>query len=145
MEIYWKKLSKTAIIPKRATEYSAGFDLCADIEEPVIIYPGDIKVIGTSLAAQPSDPETVLMIFARSGLASRHGITLANSVGVVDSDYRGEIKIPLINLGKEKFTIEPQMRIAQLVCMPVIIPVSKERKSLDETKRGSGGFGSTGA
>jgi dUTP pyrophosphatase len=84
------------------------------------------------------------MIYARSGLASKYGITLANSVGVVDSDYRGEIKVALINLSDKDFIIEPCMRIAQLVVTPVEFAESEEKTELDETKRGDGGFGSTG-
>jgi dUTP pyrophosphatase len=144
MKIYWKKLSQSAVIPKRATKYSAGFDLCADIKEPVTIKAGEIKLIGTGLAVQPSDMNVALMIYARSGLASKYGITLANSVGVVDSDYRGEIKVALINLSDKDFIIEPCMRIAQLVVTPVELAESEEKTELDETKRGDGGFGSTG-
>lgn len=143
-DIYWKKLTDTAIIPKRETEYSAGIDLHADIKEDIEINPGEIKLIGTGLSAEPSQKECALFIFARSGLSTKNGIALANGVGVVDSDYRGEIKVPLINLGKDIFTVKQGMRIAQLVCMPILFTKNIEKNHLEESKRGNGGFGSTG-
>lgn len=139
-----KKLNPDAIIPKQATGGSAGMDLSACLENDVIIKPGEIKMIPTGLAAAPDTDECVLLIYARSGLASKHGIAPANCVGVVDSDYRGEIKVALINHGKENFTITHGMRIAQLVMTPVILPELLEVSELDETERSTGGFGSTG-
>ncbi|MCI5911377.1 MAG: dUTP diphosphatase [Oscillospiraceae bacterium] len=144
MELFWKKLNENAIIPERKTELSAGFDLCACIDEDVVIHSGEIKKIGTGLAVEPSDKNVVLLVFARSGIASKNGVTLANSVGVIDSDYRGEIIVPLINNGKEDFTITKNMRMAQLVCMPVLFPESVEKTELSDTSRGTKGFGSTG-
>ena len=139
-----KKLSPDAVIPKQATRGSAGMDLSACIKEDVVIRPGEIKMIGTGLAVSPDTEECVLLIYARSGLACKNGIAPANCVGVVDSDYRGEIKVALINHGKEDFTVTPGMRIAQLVMTPVILPVIEQVTELDDTERSTGGFGSTG-
>lgn len=144
MTLYFQKLRENAVIPSRATPYSAGVDLCACLDAPMEIPAGKTVMIPTGLAAQPSDMRTALLIYARSGLASRHGITLANAVGVVDSDYRGEIQIPLHNLSSEPFVVEHGMRIAQLVAAPVVFPEIQETDRLDDTLRGSGGFGSTG-
>lgn len=139
-----KRLRDNVTMPFYATSGSAGLDLSADIDEAVTIKKGEIKMIPTGLAISIPTNEIGAFIFARSGLAAKHGICLANSVGVVDSDYRGEIKCALINLGDKDFTIEKGDRIAQLVFMPVAIASLKEVDTLDETERGAGGFGSTG-
>lgn len=139
-----KKLNENAVVPVQATAGSAGMDLSACLDNDVIIAPGEIKLIPTGLAAAPDTDQCALLIYPRSGLASKHGISLANCVGVVDSDYRGEIKIPLINNGHESFTVTNGMRIAQMIMTPVIIPRIEAADSLDETQRSSGGFGSTG-
>lgn len=144
MILSFKKLRKNAVIPKRATSDSAGLDLCACVDEPVTIPAGEIRIIPTGLAASPENKETALLIYPRSGLSSKYAVSLANCVGVVDSDYRGEICVPLINQGKSAFTVEYGMRIAQLIVSPVIFPEVEERSCLDETSRGTGGFGSTG-
>jgi len=137
------KVRENATIPKRATEGSAGIDLCACIDEEIVISPRDIVKIPTGIAV--SVPNSyVSLLFARSGLSTKHGIGLANSVGVVDSDYRGEVIVALINNGKEPYTITPNERIAQLCVMPVAILPIVECESLDDTERGDGGFGSTG-
>lgn len=139
-----KKIRDNAIIPSRATAGSAGFDLCACIDCDTIIEPGEIKLIPTGLAAQPDADNVALMIYPRSGLSFRYGISLANCVGVIDSDYRGEICVPLINHSSAAFTVENGMRIAQLVVTPIIIPGIEIAGSLDDTSRGSDGFGSSG-
>ena len=139
-----KKLNENAVVPAQATAGSAGMDLSACLDNDVIIAPGEIKHIPTGLAAAPDTDQCALLIYPRSGLASKHGISLANCVGVVDSDYRGEIKIPLINNSHESFTVTNGMRIAQMIMTPVIIPRIEAADSLDETQRSSGGFGSTG-
>lgn len=139
-----KKLNENAVVPAQATAGSAGMDLSACLDNDVIIAPGEIKLIPTGLAAAPDTDQCALLIYPRSGLASKHGISLANCVGVVDSDYRGEIKIPLINNGHESFTVTNGMRIAQIIMTPVIIPRIEAADKLDETQRSSGGFGSTG-
>ena len=144
MEIRFQKLDTRATLPVRATPGSAGLDLCACLEAPVTIPPGGTVMIPLGLAAQPSDSQIALLIFPRSGLASRYGITLANSVGVVDSDYRGEWMVPLHNLSSVPFTVEHGMRVAQLVVVPVVFADAMETQELDATERGTGGFGSSG-
>ena len=139
-----KKLNENAVVPAQATAGSAGMDLSSCLDNDVIIAPGEIKLIPTGLAAAPDTDQCALLIYPRSGLASKHGISLANCVGVVDSDYRGEIKIPLINNSHESFTVTNGMRIAHMIMTPVIIPRIEAADSLDETQRSSGGFGSTG-
>lgn len=144
MTLYFKKLKESAILPQRATPLSAGVDLCACLDAPVELKPGSTVLIPTGLAVQPSETDVALLIYPRSGLATKHGITLANAVGVVDSDYRGEIGVALHNLGAEPFFVEHGMRIAQLVVTPVIFAETVQTDELDETERGSGGFGSSG-
>ncbi len=144
MQLAFQKLHQKAILPTRATAYSAGADLYACLDAPVCIPPGETVIIPLGIACQPSDPETVILIFPRSGLASKYGITLANAVGVVDSDYRGEWKIPLHNISHTEFFIKHGMRIAQAVVMPVLFPDILQIDQLDHTERGNSGFGSTG-
>lgn len=144
MTLKIKKLCEKAVIPQRATKGSAGLDLSACTDSDIVIEPGEIKMIPTGISAAPDSENAALMIYPRSGLASKHGIALANCVGVVDSDYRGEIKVPLINHGKESFIVTDGMRIAQMVVTPVLLPEIIETDMLDETDRNSGGFGSTG-
>lgn len=142
--IRFQKLHPNAVIPQRATPGSAGLDLVACMEEPVLLPPGGRAMIPTGLAMAIPTAEWVGLVYARSGLAVRHGITLSNSVGVIDSDYRGEIRVGLCNLGQEPYTIQPGERIAQLVITPVLMPPVEEADELDNTERGTGGFGSTG-
>lgn len=139
-----KKVNENAVIPHRATEGSAGLDLCACIEEPIALAGGEAALIPTGLAIALPSAQYGAFVFARSGLSIKHGIGLLNSVGVIDSDYRGEIKVGVINQIKEPYTIQPGERIAQLVVMPVSTMPVEEAESLDETERGAGGFGSTG-
>ena len=139
-----KKVQENAVIPKRATEGSAGLDLCACIDAPLTLNSGDTALIPTGLAIELPSSQYGAFVFARSGLSIKHGIGLLNAVGVIDSDYRGEIKVGVINQIKEPYTIEPGERIAQLVIMPVgTLPV-EEAQTLGESERGAGGFGSTG-
>ena len=145
MKLLFKKLRQNAIIPKRATTGSAGLDLCACIENPLEIKSGEIVKIPTGLAVEYVGEESVaLLIYSRSSLATKYGLTLANSVGVVDLDYRGEIMVSIINHGKESFTVTPDERVAQLVVTPVLMPETEEVCELSQTNRGEGGFGSTG-
>ncbi|WP_300269330.1 dUTP diphosphatase [uncultured Flavonifractor sp.] len=130
--------------PSRATEGSAGMDLCACIEEDRIIAPRQLVKIPTGIAIALPGPEYVALVYARSGLGIRHGVSLSNGVGVIDSDYRGEIMVGLTNLSDVPYTIHPGDRIAQLVVAPVILPELERAEELDETGRGTGGFGSTG-
>lgn len=139
-----KKLRENAKMIQRATKGSAGMDLHACIDSEITIEPGEIKVIPTGLAIALQNENYVAYIYARSGLAIKHGITLANCVGVVDSDYRGEVCVGLTNISKNPYTIMPDERIAQLVIAPVCICDAVEVEDLDSTERGEGGFGSTG-
>lgn len=130
-------------LPAYGTALSAGCDLRAAIVVPVSIAPGARAVIPTGLAvALP--PGTELQIRPRSGLAVRHGLTVLNAPGTIDADYRGEIQVPLINLGAEPFVVQRGERIAQAVLAPVVQIRWVEVDTLDETERGAGGFGSTG-
>ena len=139
-----KKLHEGAVIPHRATPGSAGMDLYACIEEPVTIFPNQLVTVPTGIAIALPDSGCAALIFARSGLGVKHGIALSNGVGVIDSDYRGELKIGLINLSSEPYTISDGERVAQLVIAPVIVPTIEVADELDSTERAAGGFGSTG-
>lgn len=139
-----KKVHENAVIPHRATAWSAGLDLCACIDEPLTLAGGETALIPTGLAIALPSAQYGAFVFARSGLSIKHGIGLLNSVGVIDSDYRGEIKVGVINQIKEPYTVQPGERIAQLVVMPVSVMPVEEAADLDETERGTGGFGSTG-
>lgn len=139
-----KKLKNNAKMPFRATPGSAGMDLYACLDQPVTIPPHEIRMIPTGIAIALESPDFVAYLYARSGLAIKHGIAPANCVGVIDSDYRGEVCAGLLNATEKEFTIEPGERIAQLVIAPVILPEIEEVDELDETQRGAGGFGSTG-
>lgn len=130
-------------LPAPATAGSAGADLTAAVTEPVALLPGGRAKIPTGFAIQlPEGFEA--QVRPRSGLASKHGVTILNSPGTIDADYRGEIGVVLINLGAEPFTITRGMRIAQMVVAPVAQATWEEAEELDETERGAGGFGSTG-
>jgi len=138
------KVRENAKIPQRATGGSAGLDLCACIEEPVMIPARGSTVVPTGIAIALPNAELAAFVFARSGLAIKHGIGLLNGVGVIDSDYRGEICVGLANQFDEPYLIMPGERIAQMIVMPVSLLAVEQTDSLDETGRGSGGFGSTG-
>ncbi len=143
MDLCVKKVKPEAILPTKATADSAGYDLYACLGEAVVIPKGEIRMIPTGIAAAaPSG--TALMIYARSGLAAKFGVAPANCVGVVDSDYRGEIIVALLNSGVGDFVVEPKMRIAQMILSPILCPEIIETDCLSDTERGAGGFGSTG-
>lgn len=144
MELLLKKLSENAVLPQYATEGAAGMDLRACLDAPMTIEPGQRVRIPTGFAIALPGPEWVALIFARSGLATKHGVTLPNCVGVVDSDYRGEILVALTNLSGEPYTVQPGERVAQMVVTPVVRPTLVETDTLPDTQRGTGGFGSTG-
>ena len=139
-----KKLNENAVIPKAATGGSAGMDLYACLDGDITLKPGERALIPTGIAIALESEAYVAYIYARSGLAVKHGITLSNCVGVVDSDYRGEVKVGLINLSDKDYTVVGGDRIAQMVIAPVILPEIIETDELDETERSTGGFGSTG-
>jgi len=135
--------SKDLNLPRYHSELASGMDVAAAVEEPVTLEPGDIKLIPTGFAvALPSAYE--LQVRPRSGLAIKHGIAIVNAPGTIDADYRGEIKIGLVNLSREPFTIQRGDRIAQLILAPVCQARLRVVDSLEETKRGAGGFGHTG-
>lgn len=138
------KKREKAILPEKKTEGSAGFDLYACIEESITIKPRKIEMIPTGLAIHMLEENCTAFIFARSGLASRFGITLANGVGVVDNDYRGEILVPLCNISERDYSVNANDRIAQLIVMPVCDLDIQEKFSLQGTNRNESGFGSTG-
>ncbi len=142
-EILIKRLSDKVLLPKYETEGSSGLDLAAHINESVEIKPGSTAIIPTGLAVSiPKNFE--IQIRPRSGLAAKNQISVLNTPGTIDADYRGELKVILINLGVKSFLVENGARIAQMILCPVVKANLKEVKTLDDTKRGSGGFGSTG-
>lgn len=143
MEVLIKKLHDQATLPVYQTAGSAAADLSACIEEPVVLAPGERTVVPTGIAmALPHGYEA--QIRARSGLSAKHGICMANGIGTIDSDYRGEVGVILLNLGQEPFTVEPGMRIAQMAVVRCDQAVLRAVTELDETARGKGGYGSTG-
>ncbi len=142
-EILIKRLSKEILLPKYETVGSSGMDLSANINSSIDIPPGQTAIIPTGLSVSiPQGYE--IQIRPRSGIAAKKSVTVLNTPGTVDSDYRGEIKVILINLGKLSFTVEKGDRIAQMVICPVIKAKLKEVEDLNTTSRGEGGFGSTG-
>jgi dUTP pyrophosphatase len=142
-KILIKRFSKDIPLPKYETDGSSGMDLAANIDQDIKIEPGKSAIVPTGLAvAIPKGFE--IQIRPRSGLAAKHQISVLNTPGTIDADYRGELKVILINLGNNTFKIEKGLRIAQMVLCPIIKAILKEVEILEETKRGSGGFGSTG-
>lgn len=140
-----RRLDERAQVPAYQTALAAGLDMAACLPdgESITIFPGKIALVPTGIAlAIPPGFEG--QVRPRSGLSTRHGVTVPNAPGTIDADYRGEIKVALMNLGSEPFTVEHGMRVAQLVIAPVAHAVVEEVETLDETDRGSGGFGSTG-
>ena len=143
-ELKIKKLDEKAIIPTYGTEYSAGADLYALLDEDLEIKPGETIMIKTGLSMAIPNGYAGL-IYARSSLGSKKGLAPANKVGVIDSDYRGEIKVPLFNQSKETQIIAKNERIAQIIFTPYLKANFQETTDLDDTTRGTGGFGSTNA
>ncbi len=131
-------------MPAYATGGSAGLDLRACIDEPVTLRPGDSMLIPTGLAIHLGDPGLAAIIIPRSGLGHKHGIVLGNLVGLIDSDYQGQVLVSCWNRGKEPFVVNPMERIAQLVVVPVVQVELNIVETFDESLRGAGGFGSTG-
>lgn len=145
MQIQFKKLPHAADLPLPSyeSEYAAGMDIRAALEEPIILKPGERKLIPSGLKmAMPQGYEAQMR--PRSGLAYRNGITMLNTPGTIDADYRGELKMLAVNLGEESFTINHGDRIAQMVIAPVIQAEINKVETLSETERDTGGFGSTG-
>lgn len=143
MNIAFQKLNDKAVLPAYQTEHAAGMDVAACIDEPIVIAPHDRAIIPTGIAiALPAGYEA--QIRARSGLAAKFGIMPANGVGTIDADYRGEVGVILLNTSNESFTVEPGMRIAQMVIATYERAIWRESTQLDTTARGTGGYGSTG-
>lgn len=130
-------------LPQRMTEHAAGFDVCAAVADPVVLQPDEIRLVPCGFAmALPAGYEAQMR--PRSGLSSKHGVSMINAPGTIDADYRGEVAVPLVNHGKKPFTVERGMRIAQMVIKRVPPVELVEVENLDDTSRGSGGFGHTG-
>lgn len=130
--------------PRYATPGAAAMDLCACLDEPVTIPAGERALIPTGIAIALPSKDYVALLFVRSGLGIKKGICLSNGVGVIDSDYRGEVRVVLLNHGKQTQTIEHGERVAQFLITPVLTPAYEEVEELTDTDRGVGGFGSTG-
>ena len=148
MELKFKavhpKIGREIPLPQFATPGSAAMDLRACLDGPVTLRAGARAVIPTGLAMALPSQDYVALVFARSGLGIKKGVCLSNGVGVIDSDYRGEIAVGLVNLSGEDYTVQPGDRIAQLMVVPVVQPTVTLAPELDETDRGAGGLGSTG-
>ena len=134
LKVKIKKLRPEAVMPAYATDASAACDLCACIAEPVTLMPGERAKLPTGIAIAPERSDLVALVFSRSGMGVKHGITLSNSVGVIDADYRGS----------EAYTVQPCDRIAQMMFVPIYTAAFIPTEELDDTERGAGGFGSTG-
>ncbi len=143
VNVRFRRLREGAVVPRYMTAGAAGMDLSSAAETPLTIAAGARAGVPTGLAiALPVGFEA--QVRPRSGLASKHGVTVVNAPGTIDADYRGEIVVLLVNLGGEAYTIAPGDRVAQLVVAPVVQAVLEEVDTLDETARGAGGFGHTG-
>lgn len=138
------KMGTSIPLPMFATPGSAAMDLCACIDEPVTIKPGQRVMIPNGFAIALPSKDYVALLFPRSGLSTKSGISLANCVGVIDSDYRGPMMSALINHSSVDYTVNPGDRISQMMIVPVVHPEINVVDELDETERGEGGFGSTG-
>jgi len=144
LKVNYKLLDPRAKAPVYATPGAAAADLCALLDEPLTLQPGERTMIPTGLAIELPSPACVALLYARSGLAIKHGLTLPNCVGVIDSDYRGEVQVGLINQSNAPYTVQPGERIAQLCIAPVWQAAFTQVDELSDTARGAGGFGSTG-
>lgn len=142
--VKYKVLDPRAQAPAYATAGAAAADLCALLDVPLTLAPMERALIPTGLAIELPGAGTVALVYARSGLAIKHGLCMANGVGVIDSDYRGELRVPMVNLGAQPYTIQPGERVAQLCIAPVYTAAFVPAGALSGTARGEGGFGSTG-
>ncbi|MDV2078587.1 dUTP diphosphatase [Marinobacter xestospongiae] len=138
------RIGDTIPLPEYATDGSAGLDLRACLDQPLTLEPGQTELLKTGLAIHIGDPSLAAMILPRSGLGHKHGIVLGNLVGLIDSDYQGELMVSCWNRGKTPFTVEAGERIAQLVLVPVVQAEFELVDSFESSDRGAGGFGSTG-
>ena len=138
-----KRVNKDAVLPYKATTGSAGYDICANIEEEIVIHPMEIRLISTGIKMElPVGYEA--QIRPRSGLSAKHGVTLVNCVGTIDEDFRGEVKVPLINLSNTAYFIQPRERIAQMIIAKLPEVELFEVEEISETVRSEGSFGSSG-
>ena len=138
------RIGKEFPLPQHATAGSAGMDLRACLKEPLVLAPGDTALIPSGIAIHIGDPGYAAVLLPRSGLGHKHGIVLGNLVGLIDSDYQGEVLVSCWNRGKESFTIKPGERIAQMVILPVVQAQFEVVSEFEESKRGAGGFGHSG-
>ena len=144
LKILDPRLGREFPLPQYATSGSAGMDLRACLQEPLVLAPGNTSLIPSGLAIHIADPGYAAVLLPRSGLGHKHGIVLGNLVGLIDSDYQGEVLVSCWNRGRDAFTIQPGERIAQLVILPVARVRFEVVTEFEESKRGSGGFGHTG-
>ena len=144
IKILDQRLNNPEYFPKYQTQGSAGIDLRACIEEPVVVQAGETKLIGTGIAINLDNSNLAAMILPRSGLGHKHGIVLGNLVGLIDSDYQGQLMVSVWNRSEVAYEIQPLERIAQLVIVPVVQVQFNVVDDFKETQRGTGGFGSTG-
>lgn len=142
--VRYKLLDPRAKAPLYATPGAAAADLCALLDEPLTIAPMERVLVPTGLAIELPGPDCVALVYARSGLSIKHGLCMANGVGVIDSDYRGELRVPMVNLSDAPYTVQPGERVAQLCIAPVWQAAFVPVETLTDTDRGAGGFGSTG-
>lgn len=138
------RIGQSIPLPEYATQGSAGMDLRACLDQPLTIEPGQTQLIGTGIAMYIGDPNYAATILPRSGLGHKHGLVLGNLVGIIDSDYQGELKVSCWNRSNQAYTIEPGDRIAQLVILPVVQAQMSIVEEFHETDRGEGGFGHSG-
>ena len=145
IEVHFTRKASTEDVPlpRYMSEHASGMDVCAAVEEPVTIGPGEVTLIPTGLTVA-IPPGYEIQVRPRSGLALKHGLTVVNAPGTIDADYRGEVGVILGNVGREPFTIQRGMRVAQLVVAAVVLADVVERQALEDTARSSGGFGHTG-
>ena len=144
LKIIDQKIGQTIPLPEHATDGSAGVDLRACLEEALVIKPGETHLIGTGISIHIGNPGYAAMLLPRSGLGHKHGIVLGNLVGLIDSDYQGELKVSCWNRGDTEFTIKPGERICQMVIVPVVQAEYEIVQEFDASDRGEGGFGHTG-
>ncbi len=145
LKILDDRLGKEFPLPEYATPGSAGLDLRACLDEPLLLLPGQTQLISTGMAIHIGDPGMAATILPRSGLGHKHGVVLGNLVGLIDADYQGPLMVSCWNRGEKTYTINPGERIAQLVLLPVIKAQFKVVNEFEETERGVGGFGSSGS
>jgi len=144
LKILDSKIGNEIPLPEHATAGSAGVDLRACIDQPLTIKPGETHLIGTGIAIHIADPGFAAMLLPRSGLGHKHGIVLGNLVGLIDSDYQGELKVSCWNRSESEFVVNPGERICQMIIVPVVQAEYEIVEEFDESDRGAGGFGHTG-